>query len=301
MTERSTSDPEDEGRTCYICYNTDIQGQNGWLKPCRCSGSTKWVHNTCLQRWIDGQQLEDLSTKVRCPQCNTEFTIVYPSPGRLVYIMDMTDKVIYKMCPFLAGGIFIGSVYWMAVTYGAVTVMQVLGHKEGLNVMERADPLFLLFGLPAIPLTLICGKLVRWEDYVLRLWRKHSSRLPLINYLFKDECYRDTSMVEGRTDQTNPMSATRVMCGALILPTIATSVGKIAFSSVQSNFQRTLLGGVAFIIIKGFLKIYLRQQLYIQQLSRIVKDFNEDDVSPSSSVSPSMATSMASTATSDHQ
>jgi len=28
----------------------------------------------------------------------------------------------------------VGSVFWTAVTYGAVTIMQVLGHKEGLNV-----------------------------------------------------------------------------------------------------------------------------------------------------------------------
>ena len=64
--------------------------------------------------------------------------------------------------------------------------MQVLGHKEGLNVMERADPLFLLIGLPTIPVMLILGKMVRWEDYVLRLWRKHSAKLPLINYLWPD-------------------------------------------------------------------------------------------------------------------
>jgi len=42
-----------------------------------------------------------------------------------VYIMDIANRIIYKMCPFVAGGIFVGSVYWTAVTYGAVTVMQV--------------------------------------------------------------------------------------------------------------------------------------------------------------------------------
>ena len=59
-----------------------------------------------------------------------------------------------------------------------------LGHKEGLNVMEKADPLFLLIGLPTIPVMLILGKMVRWEDFILKLWRKHSEKIPLINYLF---------------------------------------------------------------------------------------------------------------------
>ena len=45
--------------------------------------------------------------------------------GPVVYMMDLVDRIIYKVCPFVAGGVFIGSVYWTAVTYGAVTVMQV--------------------------------------------------------------------------------------------------------------------------------------------------------------------------------
>jgi len=52
-------------------------------------------------------------------------TVVCLLVGPLVYMMDMTDRIISKLCPFIAGGIFIGSVYWTAVTYGAVTVMQV--------------------------------------------------------------------------------------------------------------------------------------------------------------------------------
>ena len=39
--------------------------------------------------------------------------------------MDLVDRLIYRVCPFVAGGIFVGSVYWTAVTYGSVTVMQV--------------------------------------------------------------------------------------------------------------------------------------------------------------------------------
>ena len=55
---------------------------------------------------------------------NDDFTILFSGP--LVYVMDVADKVICKLCPFVAGGIFLGSVYWTAVTYGAVTIMQVL-------------------------------------------------------------------------------------------------------------------------------------------------------------------------------
>lgn len=51
-------------------------------------------------------------------------------------------------------------------------------------MMERADPLFLLIGLPTIPVMLILGKMIRWEDYVLRLWRKYSNKLQILNSIF---------------------------------------------------------------------------------------------------------------------
>jgi len=66
-----------------------------------------------------------------------------------------------------------------------IFLVQVLGHKEGLSVMERADPLFLLIGLPMVPVSLILSKMIRWEDFILRLWRKHCTKLPIISYFFQ--------------------------------------------------------------------------------------------------------------------
>lgn len=37
------------------------------------------------------------------------------------------------------------------------------------------------------------------------------------------------------------ISATRILCGALLLPSVATVFGKVLFERVQSNFHRTLL------------------------------------------------------------
>lgn len=42
-----------------------------------------------------------------------------------MYVLDLADRLISKAGPFAAAGIMVGSIYWTAVTYGAVTVMQV--------------------------------------------------------------------------------------------------------------------------------------------------------------------------------
>ena len=43
---------------------------------------------------------------------------------------------------------------------------QAIGHDEGLILMERADPLLLLVSLPLVPVGLVLGKMIRWEDAV---------------------------------------------------------------------------------------------------------------------------------------
>ncbi|XP_037533630.1 E3 ubiquitin-protein ligase MARCH5 isoform X1 [Nematolebias whitei] len=290
-------------RSCWVCFATDEDDRTAeWVRPCRCRGSTKWVHQACLQRWVDEKQRGNSTARVACPQCNAEYLIVFPKLGPVVYVLDLADRLISKAGPFAAAGIMVGSIYWTAVTYGAVTVMQVVGHKEGLDVMERADPLFLLIGLPTIPVMLILGKMIRWEDYVLRLWRKYSNKLQILNSIFPGFVHTQRLKpdqsgfllltsdpltagigcpVPRIPAEASPMadhvSATRILCGALVFPTIATIVGKLMFSSVNSNLQRTILGGIAFVAIKGAFKVYFKQQQYLRQAHRKILNFPEPE------------------------
>jgi E3 ubiquitin-protein ligase MARCH5 len=44
---------ENDERYCWVCFATDdddILAQ--WVIPCKCRGTTKWVHQSCLQRWV---------------------------------------------------------------------------------------------------------------------------------------------------------------------------------------------------------------------------------------------------------
>ncbi|KAF7400841.1 hypothetical protein HZH66_006025 [Vespula vulgaris] len=271
---------EDDKRYCWVCFATDEDDATAsWVKPCHCRGTTKWVHQGCIQRWVDEKQKGRAGAHVACPQCNTEYIIVYPNMGPLVVILDTIDGIICRVCPFIAAGIVIGSIYWTAVTYGAVTVMQVVGHKDGLTMMEQADPLVLLVGLPTIPIMLVLGKMLRWEDQALNLLRRHAYKVPILRH-FLPSSYSDDDRTQSQDvpPMNDPVSATRILCGALLLPTIASICGKIFFESVNSNFQRTLLGGVAFITIKGAFKIYHKQQQYVRQCQRRIMDYTDSNV-----------------------
>ncbi|XP_005996971.1 E3 ubiquitin-protein ligase MARCHF5 [Latimeria chalumnae] len=268
---------ENTERHCWVCFATERDDCSAeWVSPCRCRGSTKWIHQACLQRWLDEKQKGNSTGSVACPQCATEYSIVFPKLGPLVYFLQQLDRVLSKVSPFAAAGVVVGTVYWSAVTYGAVTVMQVVGHKKGLDVMERADPLFLLMGLPTIPVMLVLGKMIRWEDYVLRLWRRYSNKLQLLSSIVPG-LVRPIPRVPMETSyQSDHVSISRTLCGALVFPSIANLVGRLMFRRVSSNLQRTILGGIAFVAIKGALKVYFKQQQFLSQANRRIFNYLEE-------------------------
>ncbi|XP_022604408.1 E3 ubiquitin-protein ligase MARCH5-like isoform X2 [Seriola lalandi dorsalis] len=253
---------EQPEKHCWVCFATERDDHSAeWVSPCRCKGCTKWIHQSCLQRWLDEKQKGNNGGAVSCPQCGTEYHVIFPKMGPLVYFLQQVDKALSRASPFAAVGVVVGTVYWSAVTYGAVTVMQVVGHKKGLYVMERADPLFLLMGLPTIPVVLVLGKMIRWEDYIVRLWQRYSYR-------------RKIPPVDGPSAGDH-LSVSRTLCGALIFPSIASLVGRLLFRQVSSNLQRTILGGIAFVLMKGVLKVYFKQQQYIMQANRQILNYPE--------------------------
>lgn len=120
----------DESRYCWVCFATDEDDElAAWVQPCKCSGTTKWVHQSCLQRWVDEKQKGNAFKRVNCPQCQTEYIIVFPEMGTFVSILEGVDTIIKRLSPFLAAGVIVGSLYWTAVTYGAVTVIFILIYK----------------------------------------------------------------------------------------------------------------------------------------------------------------------------
>lgn len=88
-------------------------------------------------------------------------------------------------------------------------------------------------------------------------------RIPLLSHLIGQppEMPRESAekILLGRDTFSEPLAATRMFCGALVLPTAAMLVGKYLYQRVSSNLQRTILGGLTFILAKGMLRIYLRQ------------------------------------------
>uniref|UniRef100_A0A8C1UUC4 E3 ubiquitin-protein ligase MARCHF5 n=1 Tax=Cyprinus carpio TaxID=7962 RepID=A0A8C1UUC4_CYPCA len=173
---------------CWVCFATEKEDRAAeWVSPCRCKGCTKWIHQSCLQRWLDEKQKGNSGGAVSCPQCGTEYQIVFPKIGEYLHL---TQKI-----SFVCAGV----------------------------------------GRPL-------------------------ARIP----------------AEGSYGGDH-LSVSRTLCGALIFPSIANLVGRLLFRRVTSNLQRTILGGIAFVVIKGVLKVYFKQQQYLIQANRHILNYPEPE------------------------
>jgi len=269
----------EEERQCWVCFASEEDDPvAAWVHPCLCKGTTKWVHQVCIQRWVDEKQKGNNSTGVVCPQCGADYIIQFPASPPFLRLLDALDKLVGRLCPVVAGGVCVGSLYWTCVTYGAVTVMQVAGHSDGLTLMENADPLLLLVSLPLVPLGLVLGKMVKWQEPVLHFLRAHLPRLQITKYILP--AFASTPQSEGSSSaaslppSSDPVSVTRTFCGALFFPTVATFLGSTLFEEVQSPLKRAAMGGFCFVGAKGVLKIYHKQNQYIRQCKRQILDYH---------------------------
>lgn len=77
---------------------------------------------------------------------------------------------------------------------------------------------------------------------------------------------------------TDPLSATRIFCGALFMPTVSAIVGRVFFESIQNNLHRTLIGGLSFIVVKGALKIYFKHKQHARKKQRRILDLTDENI-----------------------
>lgn len=149
-------------------------------------------------------------------------------------------------------------------------------------MMENTDPLVLLIGLPAIPVALVLGRMVRWEDMILRFIQNRQGitrKFPLLSLVLPiPEQNPVLSALPSNPPLSEQVSGTRIFCGALLLPTFSAIMGRIFFDSIQNNVHRTLIGGLTFIVIKGALKIYFKQQQFVRKKQRRIMDFTEENL-----------------------
>lgn len=74
------AEAEEDERCCKICQGTRAFTEP-LLSPCKCSGTIEYVHESCLQEWLNTKNADE---KPRCEVCSTEYRFQNVHDLRLV-------------------------------------------------------------------------------------------------------------------------------------------------------------------------------------------------------------------------
>lgn len=86
----------DNEKYCWICHNSQ-DDLSQWVKPCKCRGTAKWVHQNCLQIWVFEQQEGRIYIRNgNCSQCKTEYVISYPSPPLCITLLAKLERILIR-------------------------------------------------------------------------------------------------------------------------------------------------------------------------------------------------------------
>mmetsp|Transcript_265 Transcript_265/g.350 ORF Transcript_265/g.350 Transcript_265/m.350 type:complete len:432 (+) Transcript_265:126-1421(+) len=95
-----------EPRLCRICFEEE---PTNFIAPCRCSGSSAWVHRKCLDLWRQKAMSTDAMTK--CNTCQFEYILreqPRKSLGCLLSLLDVGGTFLLMVGVFLAV-LFVGN------------------------------------------------------------------------------------------------------------------------------------------------------------------------------------------------
>ena len=59
-------------KECRICFEEETDS-NPFIQPCKCSGTSKYIHLSCLEKWRS--QCENPEARKKCMECGTKYLI----------------------------------------------------------------------------------------------------------------------------------------------------------------------------------------------------------------------------------
>lgn len=95
----------DDEKICKICCCEEISPDDPLIHVCKCSGSLRYTHYTCLKNWLKGkvtrESLGSVSTYVwkelKCEICNVNLPELFEFKGKLLSLLEIE----YPDTPYL--------------------------------------------------------------------------------------------------------------------------------------------------------------------------------------------------------
>ena len=162
--EAVDSDSDSNGVQCRICLAEDLE--TNMITPCQCSGTSKWVHRSCLNQWRGDEPKRRRFTE--CSECKFKYRLQrLPPPGetkrKIHCYLSVAIDVLIPILVLLIVILIIGSVmaWYDPEKYVAEDLYRPLGNCSG----------FIAHGITAISFVACWSILTLAMTLLVRNWR----------------------------------------------------------------------------------------------------------------------------------
>ena len=270
---------------CWICYsqfedekslNPDIISLGLWVAPCKCKGTAMWVHQECLQKWIDEKQKGDASRLVRCHQCHTGYRYKYPPLDKLAIGIQYLENLVDVASPYACFCASAATGYFLLTGYGYFTLIQIAGYEEAMQ-LTKDNEVLVWISLPFIPLILTLTKFARIEDFLFKYLKRciPSILTACVSEKHYHKLWPQPPRAPTEVATRRHISLTRAVISALMLPTISYVIGNILFFNVKNNLKRSLCGAATYQAVRMITKLYLKFRSYQKMCYREILNYRE--------------------------
>ena len=78
-------------KECRICFESDGSDNGQLIVPCKCDGTSRYIHRKCLDKWRETNVLTDAFYK--CRECNDIYTIEFIFPQETHFYSTQSMKL----------------------------------------------------------------------------------------------------------------------------------------------------------------------------------------------------------------
>ena len=108
-----------EDDICRICFETDNNINNRLIVPCKCSGSSRFIHEQCLTIWRRSN-MPNSDPRIKCMECNFKYQIIEVIPK-----LDLITKATYICLHHTLTCLFIFILFFLTITLSICNQVEV--------------------------------------------------------------------------------------------------------------------------------------------------------------------------------
>ena len=153
--------PSHEVNTLPTCrYCLDHEPVNQLFSPCRCTGTTKWIHRSCLSRWLLESQQTD--TPQSCEICKSLYVIDRPEEDN--YTQCMGTHCHKRICHICARFVAVAVCNLMCASTTLCLLMVLINDNHRRKQLQE---LVVTLTIPSSTPISAAGELVTIAGYIL--------------------------------------------------------------------------------------------------------------------------------------